>query len=233
MALLIERLMKHYDFCIITGGTFAQIEQNVITKLPDSASANFTRLHAMPTSGSTYLRYDTELQGWKTIYNHSLSSDERKNIMQIIEDTVKKEELWELHPEGAVIQDRTSQITFSALGQLAKPEAKRAWDPKQTKRKILREKIASALPDYEVVINGNTSIDVLQQGIDKGFGLRNLMRYGGLLPQDVLFIGDSLQPGGNDHPVLELGIQTIEVGEWRQTEKHLSKLLTIPNGLSV
>lgn len=233
MAMLLEDLLEHNDFCVITGGTFEQIKRNVIDRLSDNASSNFSRLHAMSTSGSTYHRFDPTQQKWNVIYNHTLTSDERKRIIMIVEHTVREAGLWESNPHGEIIQDRQSQITFSALGQLASPEAKRAWDPLRKKRETLRENISKALPEYEVVINGNTSVDVLQQGVDKGFGIKNLMRYCGFSPHDVLFIGDSLQPGGNDYPVLELGIQTIEVSDWRQTEQHFKELLATTGGHSV
>lgn len=233
IAFLIERLIEHYDICVITGGTFEQIERNVITRLPGGALKNLSRFHAMSTSGSTYHRYNASNRKWDTVYNHTLSSIERKNIIEIVEHTVRKAGLWELYPDGAIIQDRQSQITFSALGQQANPKLKRAWDPTRTKRQMLREKIANALPSYEVVINGNTSIDVLQKGIDKGFGLGKLMEYNGLLPRDVLFFGDSLQPGGNDYPVLELGIEAIEVSKWQQTEQYIIHLLDAPKRRSV
>ena len=43
---------------------------------------------------------------------------------------LKVEKVW-----GEVIEDRGSQITFSALGQQAPLEEKDAWDPDYAKRK--------------------------------------------------------------------------------------------------
>jgi hypothetical protein len=45
----------------------------------------------------------------------------------------KVEKVW-----GEVIEDRGSQITFSALGQQAPLEEKEKWDPDYTKRKKIK-----------------------------------------------------------------------------------------------
>ena len=34
----------------------------------------------------------------------------------------------------------------------------------------------------------------------------------------ILFLGDRLQPGGNDYPVKEMGIDSIEVSSWQDTK---------------
>ena len=233
MAQLLWQLTDTYDFCVITGGTYQQIKRNVIERLPHGSSRNLHRFHAMSTSGSVYHRYDDQQEKWSIIYSHLLAVDERENIQEVVERTVRGAGLWEPNPVGERIQDRRSQITFSALGQQASPALKRAWDPTRTKRQALRQQIARALPDYEVVINGNTSIDILQQGVDKGFGVKQLMRRTGYAREEIIFFGDSLQPGGNDYPVLELGVDSVEVDGWQQTERYLRKLLAPPYEVSV
>ena len=40
-----------------------------------------------------------------------------------------------------MIEDRGSQITFSALGQQAPIEEKKKWDPDFTKRKKMKERL--------------------------------------------------------------------------------------------
>jgi hypothetical protein len=51
---------------------------------------------------------------------------------------------------GDIIEDRGSQITFSALAQAAPPEAKYAWDPDGSKKRKLRDYAAARLADLEV-----------------------------------------------------------------------------------
>ena len=35
--------------------------------------------------------------------------------------------------------------------------------------------------------------------------------------QDILYFGDMTQPGGNDYPVIQMGIETITVKNWQET----------------
>ena len=58
--------------------------------------------------------------------------------------------LWEENPWGNIIEDRGSQITFSALGQEAPLDAKRAWDPDGTKKAALRDAVQPDVPELDV-----------------------------------------------------------------------------------
>jgi hypothetical protein len=44
---------------------------------------------------------------------------------------------------------------------------------------------------------------------------------------DILFIGDKLQEGGNDYPVKAMGIDTIEVDGWQDTAFALEGILAV------
>ena len=53
----------------------------------------------------------------------------------------KVEKVW-----GDVIEDRGSQITFSALGQQAPLEEKKKWDPDFAKRKGMKTILDKLIP---------------------------------------------------------------------------------------
>ncbi len=42
---------------------------------------------------------------------------------------------------------------------------------------------------------------------------------------EVLYIGDMTQPGGNDYPVVEMGFDTITVRDWEETARVLKGIL--------
>ncbi|NED70581.1 HAD family hydrolase, partial [Streptomyces sp. SID10244] len=42
---------------------------------------------------------------------------------------------------------------------------------------------------------------------------------------DILFFGDRLDEGGNDRPVLDLGIESIAVDGWQDTFAKLSAII--------
>jgi HAD superfamily hydrolase (TIGR01484 family) len=85
------------------------------------------------------------------------------------------------------------------------------------KRHQLRDLIAPELDDVEVRVGGITSIDVTLPGVDKAYGMRKLIETLSISKDEILFIGDMLQEGGNDYPVKTIGIDTIEVRDFKDT----------------
>lgn len=217
MARSLVELLLTYDVLIISGARFSQFESQVLNRLPPSD--RLRRLHLMPTCGTRYLRWQSS--GWEEEYAHDLDRLTKVRVSAAIESEAKRLGLWE--PEGGVwgerIEDRGSQITYSALGQRAPIDAKRNWDPTGDKRDALGDALRAALPDLEVRAGGLTSIDVTEKGIDKAYGLGALMRKMRLEPDHVLFVGDHLEPGGNDYPVVGLGVMTHAVAGPSETLK--------------
>lgn len=207
--------------CIISGGQYGQFESQVIANLPDTPLLE--RLHLMPTNGT---RYHSYIDGrWVEQYAHELSPELRDRAMAALEEQARSLGLWEDHTWGPILEDRGSQVTFSALGQAAPVDAKRAWDPDGTKRARLREAVAPRVPELDVHAGGSTSIDITTQGIDKAYGISRLAEILGLSLGDILFVGDRLMPGGNDFPVIALGVQTHAVTGWEDTLDFVRGLL--------
>ena len=71
--------------------------------------------------------------------------------------------------------------------------------------------------DVDIVVGGSTSVDIMLSGVDKAYGMRQLMKQLNLEKEDILFIGDNLNVGGNDYPVKALGIDTIQVRNCEDT----------------
>ncbi|HEX6873001.1 MAG TPA: HAD-IIB family hydrolase [Micromonosporaceae bacterium] len=222
MAGLVERLLHEVDVCIISGGRFEQFEQQVLRHL-NLTGATRDRLHLMPTCGTRYYRWSDS--GWSQVYAEDLAEADKTRIIDVLSEGAKALGLWEEHPWGEIIEDRGSQITFSALGQAAPPEAKYQWDPDGVKKRGLRDYAAARLPDLEVRGGGSTSVDVTRKGIDKAYGMRKLMAQLGLDLADILFVGDRLDEGGNDYPVKAMGIRCVEVTQWPDTADFLEQLL--------
>jgi hypothetical protein len=63
--------------------------------------------------------------------------------------------LWEENPWGDPIEDRQTQMTYSALGQSAPLAAKTRWDPDGAKRRALVARLTSELPTLEVRSGGS------------------------------------------------------------------------------
>ncbi len=228
MSELLTRLLAKYDVCVISGGAFSQFKIQVVDRLEASPRA-LSRLHLMPTCGTKYYRYDELAKDWELQYEHSLTPDQKKRVIEVLESSAKKLGLWEEKPFGEIIEDRGSQITLSALGQQAPAELKYKWDPTGEKKYKLRDMAAPQLLDLEVRAGGTTSIDVTMIGVDKAYGMQKLTEQMNISKDDILFIGDKLREGGNDYPVKAMGIDTIEVERWEDTALVLEGILGVTN----
>ena len=227
--LIAERLadlLALVDVCVVSGGDFVQFRQQLIDRL-DVAPTQLVRLHLLPTTGTRYFRYDPVADAWRPQYSEDLAPERRDAAIGALTTVAKSLGYWEPDPTGDIIEDRGSQVTFSALGQQASPDAKYAWDPDGAKRRSMRDRVASVLPDLEVHVGGQTSIDVTNSGVDKAYAMRKLMAILGLSATDILFFGDQLDEGGNDHPVKAMGIDTIAVEGWRDSALAIEAIVAV------
>lgn len=214
MVQALTSLLDICEVCIISGGQFGQFETQVLQPLA-AAQARLDRLHIMPTCGTRYCLY-REGQ-WGDVYRRDLTEEESSEAMRVLEEEARRLGLWEEETWGDILEDRGSQITFSALGQNAPVEAKRVWDPTREKKEALRAAVAPRLPGLEVRSGGSTSIDITRKGVDKAYGITELSTHTGIAIEDMLFVGDRLDEGGNDYPVVRTGIDTRAVENWQET----------------
>ncbi|WP_324653462.1 HAD-IIB family hydrolase [Georgenia sp. H159] len=215
MADALSELLAVVPVCIISGGQLEQFTSQVTERLDLDDDAR-TRLHLMPTCGTRYYRYDDDGELGQ-VYAHDLTGEERAEATAALEREARRLGLWEEETWGPVLEDRGSQITFSALGQRAPLAAKRAWDPTGEKKEQLRAAVAPILPELEVRSGGSTSVDITRRGVDKAYGMTRLAEHTGIDLADMLFVGDRLDEGGNDYPVKALGVPCVEVAGAEET----------------
>lgn len=220
MAALLVRLLGEVQVCVISGGRFGQFETQLIANLPLDAPDALERMHLLPTCGTQYYLFRDG--AWRQQYAENLTDDEKGRALAAVESEARRLGYWEpanpgVETWGPILEDRGSQITFSALGQSAPVDAKKAWDPGGEKKNALRAAVQEHLPDLEVRSGGSTSIDITRRGIDKAYGMRRLAELTGIGFDEMLFVGDRLDPDGNDFPVIALGIPTRAVEGWEET----------------
>ena len=126
---------------------------------------------------------------------------------------------------GEQIEDRGSQITFSAFGQKAPLEEKNKWDPDFSKRKKIKAILDTLIPEFSVRIGGSTSIDSTKPGIDKAYGIRKLRDLLGISLKEMIYIGDALYVGGNDYPAKEAGVDCISVKDPNETKRVIPTII--------
>ena len=198
---------------VISGGDWPQFQKQVASRLP--ARADLSKLWLMPTTGTKlYVHRDGE---WQTVYAELFDDATKAKILKAFDESLEAtgfvpEKTW-----GERIEDRGSQITFSALGQEAPVAEKEHWDPKFEKRKVIQADLKQRLPGLSINMGGATSIDITQEGVDKAYGLNKLRDESGIPLDAMMFIGDAIFPGGNDYPAKELGLDTVRVRDPEET----------------
>jgi hypothetical protein len=220
MATLLSTLLGIVKVAVISGGDWPQFEKQVLSNLPHDE--RLKNLSLLPTCGTKFYRYAGD---WVKIYSEDFIADEKTKIIGSLKQALeaagfKVEKVW-----GETIEDRGSQITFSALGQQAPIEQKKKWDPDFTKRKKIKEFLDKLMPEFSVRLGGTTSVDVTKPGIDKAYGIRKLRDTLGIAIQEMIFVGDALFPGGNDYPAKEAGVASIRVRDPNESKRVIETIV--------
>ena len=232
MAAALRSLLEVVPVCIISGGQFSQFHDQVLGHL-GATGDQLSRLHLMPTCGTRYYvraplgaaaACNIDSDGWRLVYANDFTPAQVAEGFAVVEAEARRLGLWEERTWGAILENRGSQITFSALGQEAPLDAKKAWDPTGEKKGRLRDAVAVRLPELEVRSGGSTSVDITPKGVDKAYGMVRLVEQTGIPLDDMLFVGDRLDAEGNDHPVKALGVPCRAVTGWEDTVGYVTAL---------
>jgi len=214
MSVLLNKLLSVVKVAVISGGDWIQFEEQLLSNLPHNEQLK--NLSILPTCGTKFFQYK---DNWKKIYSEDFTSLEKEKIISSIKKAIgdtgsPAHKVW-----GEVIEDRESQITFSALGQKAPIEEKKKWDPDFTKRKKIKEILDTYIPEFSVHLGGTTSVDVTKPGIDKAYGIMKLRDILNISIEEMIFIGDAIFPGGNDYPPKEAGVYSIPIRDIYDTKR--------------
>ena len=220
MSGLINQLLDILKVAVISGGDWPQFEKQLLANLPHNES--LVNLSILPTCGTKFYQYSGD---WKKIYSEDFTANEKEEIFGSLKKAIDKtgfkvEKVW-----GEVIEDRGSQITFSALGQKAPIEEKEKWDPAFIKRKKMKILLDKLIPAFSVRLGGTTSVDITKPGIDKAYGIQKLRDTLGIEISEMIFIGDALFPGGNDYPAKEAGVVSIRVKNPHETKRVIETII--------
>lgn len=217
MSALLRKLLGITKVAVISGGDWPQFEKQLLSNLP--SDANLKNLSLLPTCGTKFYKFNST---WKKQYSEDFSDAEKEKIIEAIAalNVLGSRTVW-----GEVIEDRGSQITFSALGQQAPLEEKRKWDPDFAKRKEMKAALDKSIPEFSVRLGGTTSVDVTKKGIDKAYGIRKLRDILGVRINQMVFVGDAIFPGGNDYPAKEAGVYSIRVRDPNETKRVIEAII--------
>ena len=229
---LLVKCLDHYEICPISGQKYEQFLIQIVNRLEDAGATpeQLSHLHLFVAQGTQYYRYNVSKKDWDRVYNYPLTDEQVAKITETIEKAAKELGYWEedkLADGDEIIENRLSQVTFSALGQKAGTEAKYAWDPDCKKREAIVKRCKELSPEFEYEIGGTTSINAITPGMNKVFGMTHLMEELKVEKPEILYFGDMTQPGGNDYPVVQMGIDTITVRSHEDTAYALRGILGV------
>jgi len=221
MAALFSRVLNTMSIAVITGGGFERfaLQFSALQCSPEQQR----RLFFFPTSGTRFYKFT---DGWEQIYADEMTAEERQKIKDAFVLAYKDIDYHD--PEvvyGEVVEDRGTQVTFSACGQEAPLEVKKAWKESHDRRPELAKALEKYLPDFEIKIPGVTSIDITRKGIDKAYGIQKIEELLSIPAKEMVFVGDALYEGGNDHAVIRTGVETVPVANPEETKMVIKKWL--------
>jgi phosphomannomutase len=228
MAVLFSRLIDTVKVAIISGGDWPQFEKQVLSNL--TKEKHLKNLSILPTCGTKFYQYK---HGWKQLYAENFTDDEKTKIITSLNDAIKQSHTKVTKTWGEQIEDRGSQVTFSALGQKAPLDEKKDWDPDFVKRKKIKSILDKTIPEFSVQMGGATSIDITKPGIDKAYGMRKLKSVLDIKISEMIFIGDALFPGGNDYPASTTGADCIQVRDPDETKRVIEAIIMCLGGKPV
>ena len=220
MSALLRDLLSIVKVAVISGGNWPQFEKQLVSNLPRDATLE--NLSLLPTCGTKFYKYGS---AWEELYSENFTDEEKAKIVGSLHEAIGSLGFNAKVAWGEVIEDRGSQITFSALGQEAPLEEKKKWDPEFSKRKQIRALLDKSIPEFSVRLGGTTSVDITRQGIDKGYGIRKLRDILGVAISEMIFVGDALFPGGNDYPAMEAGVVSIRVRDPNKTKRVIEAIV--------
>jgi HAD superfamily hydrolase (TIGR01484 family) len=220
MASLLHDLLSVAKVAVISGGAWLQFQKQVLANLPQDD--RLAQLSILPTCGTQFFQYDGE---WKRLYAEDFTADEKEKIISSLNKAILTAGFAVDKTWGETIEDRGSQITYSALGQQAPLEEKVKWDADFAKRKKIKTILDTLIPEFSVSLGGATSIDVTKPGIDKAYGIKKLRDTLGISVEEMIYVGDALFPGGNDYPAEQAGVISIPVKSPNETKRVIEAII--------
>lgn len=120
---------------------------------------------------------------------------------------------------------KSGMVTFGLLGTAAPSEEKLAFDPDKSKRRAMYAEVCELFPDFSVFIGGSTSFDLAGKQFNKYDAIMRYAAENGYTRDEIIFIGDDFDDGGNDSHVRLGGMDYLRVYDYRDFPKVIEPLL--------
>ncbi len=211
-----DRLCAQKDVVVVTGGTLAQIREQITPRFDG-------RYIALAQSGNQAVDANGEELWYEPL------TDEQIRVIDASIETLKKHFDLRVRDEGDLVENRGALISYSVIGFHEAIDKKYAFDPGDARRSAA----LAALPEevrklrdagIEVVPAGTTTYSFYAYGKHKGHNVARLIEKKGWKEEECLYIGDALFPGGNDETVIGV-IPTYAVQNPEETFRYIEENL--------
>lgn len=207
----LDRLGKRYSLVMVGGGGAERIH-NQMNGYPIDILGNYGMEEARVKDGE-----------WKIVRNDNCPVDtafvlekckyfrEKYGYTKYYGDPV------EFHSSG--------MVTFGLLGTAAPLDEKLKFDPDRKKRLKMYKEMCEVFNDYSVFIGGSTSFDLTEKQYNKYDAVMRFAKENGYRPDEIIFIGDDFDEGGNDSHIRLGGLDYIRVYDYRDFPQLIEPLL--------
>lgn len=142
----------------------------------------------------------------------TLPSELKESLFEILKDSE--------YPvrTGNHIELRTGMANFSIVGRNATAKERKdynKWDQIELERQKIANFINKEYPTLNASVGGSISIDIIEEGCDKGQVIHHLENAGAT---KIVFVGDRCFPGGNDFGVVRELKKSNLAFEWYQVD---------------
>ena len=221
MADLIKQLLEKYKVAIITWWMFKEINNQIIEELDNNS--NFSNFYPFPTTWTRMYYYDS--WEWKIKYAEDLTVNEIDKITLVLNKAIVDLDLQPIQVWWEIVENRWSQITYSALWQKCPLEIKKSWDQDFKKRLEIKRYIEKDLEEFNIWLWGSTSIDITRKWVDKAYWIKKVLENLDLEKEDILFMWDAIFEWWNDFPITKTGIDYYKVKDYNHTKELIKELL--------
>lgn len=204
---VLDKLREKYRLLMVGAGTCQRIF-NQMCQYP---------INIIGSYGLQYAEYDPATGGQIIRWNEHADVD-RDEIMR--RATLLREKYALNDYEGEPME---FHLTFPVLGTKARLPEKLAYDPDKTRRRAMFAFVKELFHDYNVMIGGTSSFDMVPGQYGKLNALRRYIREHGLTDDQVVYCGDDYREGGNDHDVYAGGIPFVKVDDYENLENLLTE----------
>ena len=206
----LDRLSERYALLMVGGGTAERIHRQMLN-YPIDVLGNYGLEEARVVGIWTIIRKDNSPVDTAEVLRKCNLIREKYGYTKYYGKGV------EIHPSG--------MITFGLLGTDAPKEEKLQFDPDKAKRRAIYAEMCELFSEYSVFIGGSTSFDMTEKKYNKYDAIMRFAQENGYTRDEIIFIGDDLDDGGNDSHVRLGGMDYIRIYDYRDFPKDIEPLL--------